>query len=63
MYNDEPHALVVINDKVERIRLRVGLSNKKFFEVLNPEINQESLVIVQGKSLVKHGQQVNSVVK
>lgn len=63
MYNDEPHALVVINDKVERIRLRVGLSNKKFFEVLNPEINQESLVIVQGKSLVKPGQQVNSVVK
>lgn len=52
---------VVKNGKVERVPLRKGLSNKDFFEVLNPEITAETKVIVQGKSLVKPGQEVEAI--
>ena len=48
---------------VERTALRKGLSNKDFFEVLNSDITEESLVIVQGKGLVKSGQKVKPVIK
>lgn len=63
LYQDEPFIFVVKNNKVERIQLRTGLSNKDFFEVLNAEIDTESLVITQGKGLVKHGQLVKPVLK
>ncbi len=42
---------------------RKGLSNKDYFEVLNPEITENTLVIVQGKGLVKVGQIVKPVIK
>ena len=63
MYQDEPFLLLVKNDKVERIPLRKGLSNKDYFEILNSEIKEEAQVIVQGKSLVKPGQIVKPVFK
>jgi len=54
---------VVKDNRVERIPLRKGLSNKDFFEVLNPEIGVESQVIIQGKGLVKPGHIVEAVLK
>ena len=63
LYQDEPFVFVVKNNKVERIPLRKGLSNKDFFEVLNSVIDAESLVITQGKGLVKHGQVVDPILK
>jgi hypothetical protein len=58
-----PFVLVVKDNKVERVPLRKGLSNKDYFEVLNPEITESSLVIVQGKGLVQPGQIVKPVLK
>jgi hypothetical protein len=43
--------------------LKIGFFNKEYFEVLNPEIKSHTLVIVQGKDLVKAGQLVNPVIK
>jgi len=63
IFQDQPFVLVVKNDKVERVSLRKGLSNKDYFEVLNPEITESSLVIVQGKGLVQPGQIVKPVLK
>lgn len=63
MYEDEFFVYVVKDDRVERISLRKGLSNKDFFEVLNPEIGVESQVIIQGKGLVKPGHIVEAVLK
>ena len=63
IYQDEPFVLIVKNDKVERIPLRKGLSNKDYFEVLNAEIKKEDQVIVQGKGLVKPGQNVKAIFK
>ncbi|PCH96451.1 MAG: hypothetical protein COB85_03510 [Bacteroidetes bacterium] len=63
IFQDELFLLVVINNVVERIPLRKGLENKDFFEVLNGNINLESQVIIQGKSLVKAGQSVETVIK
>ena len=63
IFQDLPFVLVVKNDKVERIPLRKGLSNKDYFEVLNPEITESTLVIVQGKGLVQPGQIVKPVLK
>jgi multidrug efflux pump subunit AcrA (membrane-fusion protein) len=54
----------VVNDGiVEKISIRKGLSNKDYFEVLNTQLNEKSLVIIQGKSLVTVGQKVDAVLK
>ncbi len=63
IYQNQPFVLIVKNNKVHRIALRKGLSNKDYFEVLNPEITENTLVIVQGKGLVQHGQTVKPVIK
>jgi len=63
IYQNQPFVLIVNKDKVERVPLRKGLSNKDYFEVLNPEITENSLVIIQGKGLVQPGQIVKPVIK
>jgi RND family efflux transporter MFP subunit len=63
MYQNQPFVLVVKDNKVDRIALRKGLSNNDYFEVLNPEITENTLVIIQGKGLVQQGQIVNPVLK
>lgn len=60
---NQAFVLIVRNEKVEKIPLRKGLSNKEYFEVLNAEITEEDLVIVQGKGLVQAGQKVKAVLK
>lgn len=63
LYKDQPFILIVKDNKVERIPLIKGLSSKDYFEVLNTGISSSSLVIVQGKRLVKPGQIVNPILK
>jgi len=63
IFQNQLFVLIVKDDKVERIPLRKGLSNKDYFEVLNPEITESSMVIVQGKGLVSHGMVVKSIEK
>jgi len=63
IFKNQPFILVVKDNKVERIPLRRGLSSKDYFEILNSEITANSLVIVQGKGLVKPGQIVKPVLK
>jgi len=63
IFQNQSFILIVNGDKVERIPLRKGLSNKDYFEVLNPEITENSLVIIQGKGLVQPGQVVNPIIK
>ena len=60
LIDDVPHILVVKNNKVQRVLLRQGLEGRDFFEILNSEITKESQVIVQGKNLVKEGQEVKT---
>ncbi|MFT7614691.1 MAG: RND family efflux transporter MFP subunit [Parvicellaceae bacterium] len=61
IYQNQPFILVVNNNIVERIPLRKGLANKDYFEVLNGELAAESLIITQGKGLVRPGQEVKPV--
>ena len=63
IFQNQPVVLIVNNNEVEQVSLRKGLAGKDYFEVLNPEINANSLVIVQGKGLVKAGQIVTPVLK
>ncbi len=63
IWQNQPFVLVVKDNKVERIPVRIGLSNKDYFEVLNPDITGNSLVIVQGKGLVQPGDIVKPVLK
>lgn len=63
LFQNQPCILVVQDNVVVRIPLKKGLSNKDFFEVLNTEIDEKSLVIVQGKGLVKLGDIVKPVIK
>lgn len=63
IFQNQPFVLTVKDNKVERIPLRKGLSNKDYFEVLNSEITENTLVIVQGKGLVQPGQIVKPVFK
>ena len=55
--------IVNADNKVERIELRKGLSNKDYFEVLNAELSTDTKVIVEGKNLVKEGTKVNPIFK
>ncbi len=63
MAQNQKFVWVVEAGIVRKIPLRKGLSNKDFFEVLNAEITEESLVITQGKGLVKAGLKVNPIIK
>lgn len=63
IFQNQPFVLVVTGEEVKRIPLRKGLSDKDYFEVLNPEITESTLVIVQGKGLVQPGQIVKPVLK
>jgi RND family efflux transporter MFP subunit len=62
-HQNEPFLLIVKEGKVERVPLRIGLTDKDYFEVLNTEITRETQVIIKGKSLVKPGQIVESILK
>ena len=63
MIDDAPHILVVNNGVVEKIALEIGLENANYYEVLNSNINDSTLVISRGKSLVKTGNKVYPVLK
>ena len=58
---DSPWLMVVENGVVKKIALQKGLADRTYFEVLNEEITDSSLVIVQGKSLVSEGQTVKPI--
>jgi multidrug efflux pump subunit AcrA (membrane-fusion protein) len=63
MFQNEACLLLVNDGIVERVPARKGLTNKDFFEVMNPAVTDKSQVIVQGKGLVKPGDRVEAVVK
>lgn len=62
-HKNEDYVLAVVDGKVKRLPVKIGLSNQDYFEVLNDEITAETQVIVQGKSLVKPEQIVEPILK
>ena len=62
-FQNQPFVLMVTDGVVSRVPLRKGLSNKDYFEVLNPDISANTQVIIQGKGLVKPGDRVEAVMK
>jgi len=62
-YQDAPFLLIVKNKRVERIPLKEGLSDKDYFEVLNPDVNSDSKIIVDGKNMVQPGDIVEPILK
>jgi RND family efflux transporter MFP subunit len=62
-HKNENYVLAVMDGKVKRIPVKIGLSNHDYFEVLNNEITSETLVIIQGKGLVKPEQIVEPILK
>ncbi len=61
MLQNQPFILVVTDTKVEQVLLRKGLSDKNYFEVLNPDITAKAQIIVRGKGLVEVGEIVQPV--
>lgn len=62
-YKNEDYVLLVENKKIKRVLVKSGLSDISFFEVLNSEINEESIVVLTGKGLVSEGQTVKMILK
>jgi multidrug efflux pump subunit AcrA (membrane-fusion protein) len=62
-FQNEDYVFVVEDGKVQRVPIKIGLSDKDYFEVLNDEITLETQVIINGKGLVNPGQVVNPVLK
>lgn len=62
-HKNEDYVLIVENKKVKRLPVKIGLSDKDFFEVLNAEITKETQIIINGKGLVNPGQVVNPILK
>lgn len=62
-HKNEEYVLAVEDNMVKRIPVKKGLSDKDYFEVLNAEITDETLVIIKGKGLVNPGQIVEPILK
>ena len=62
-YKNEVYVLVVENNVVKRMAVKIGLSDTEYFEVLNAEITRKTPVIINGKGLVKEGQNVRPILK
>ena len=62
-HKNEDYVLAVIDGKVKRMQIKIGLSNQNYFEILNDEITSDTQVIVQGKGLVKPEQIVEPILK
>jgi len=62
-YKNEDYVLAVVDGKVTRMPVKIGLSNQDYFEILNDEITSETKLIVQGKGLVKPDQIVESILR
>ncbi len=62
-HKNEDYVLAVVDGKVKRIAVKIGLSNQDYFEVLNDEVSAETQVIVTGKGLVKPEQIVEPILK
>lgn len=62
-HNNEVYVWAVENNVVKRIPVKIGLSDKDYYEVLNAEITSETQVISNGKGLVNPGQIVKPVLK
>lgn len=62
-HKNEDYVLAVMDGKVKRMQIKIGLSNQNYFEILNDEITSDTQVIVQGKGLVKPEQIVEPVLK
>ena len=62
LIDDIPHLLVVENNIVKAIPLSQGLEGREFLEILNSEVTEKTQIIVQGKNLVKAGQEVEAKV-
>ncbi len=60
---NETHVFRVINASVVKSPIRIGISNKYFFEVLNTDITENDLVIIRGKELVSDGMRVEAIEK
>lgn len=59
--NGSYFVLSVEDGKVRKIPIRKGISNTKFFEVLNDEITEFSQIIIEGKSMVSIDSPVNVI--
>tara|TARA_B110000263_G_scaffold73027_1_gene63869 strand:- start:5946 stop:7007 length:1062 start_codon:yes stop_codon:yes gene_type:complete len=57
----EFYVFVVEDNTVTKLKVKKGLSNNKYFEVLSNNIDQSTKVIIEGKSIVKSGMKVNPV--
>lgn len=62
-HKNEEYVLAVEDSMVKRIPVKKGLSDKDYFEVLNAEITDQTLVIIKGKGLVNPGQMVEPILK
>lgn len=62
-HKNEDYVLAVENNTVKRVPVKIGLSDKDYFEVLNAEITASMQIIVSGKGLVNDGQKVEPIVK
>ncbi|MBA3986294.1 MAG: efflux RND transporter periplasmic adaptor subunit, partial [Flavobacteriales bacterium] len=49
-HKNEDYVLTVVDGKVNRIPVKIGLSNQDYFEVMNDDIPNKSQIIVTGKS-------------
>jgi len=62
-YKNEVFVLVVENNVVKRLPVKIGLSDTDYFEVINAEITSKTQVITNGKGLVNEGQIVTPILK
>ena len=55
----ESYVYAVKQDKVYRVKVKTGVRDDKFTQIIDGNITQETLVVIQGKELCAEGTPVN----
>ena len=53
----------VTNGKAKKIKVGLGLEDEKFIEVITDELSENDMVVVQGKTLISDGLEVQAKIK
>jgi len=53
----------VTNGKAKKIKVGLGLEDEKFIEVITDELSENDIVVVQGKTLISDGLEVQAKIR
>ncbi len=57
---NKPYVFKVVNDKIEKIPVKLGMENKTHIEVLSDNVSENDVIVIKGKGLINVGMPVRA---